>query len=365
MTGSAAILLNSRARTLHSWAGIGLGKGTVSELLHKIQKTRKAWEAWRTLDILIIDEISMLTPILFEKLDAIGRHIRQNQQIFGGIQLILSGDFFQLPPIEGSQFLFESPLFLQCFQDAMIELKTVHRQESDLQWFGILQNIRLGILNDSDLKILYNRLVKVTPQQTPAACILYPVNRKVDILNSDQLQKLQTTIHEYKIQVNNPRRIQISDSYLDNFLVQNGILTYIRLAKGAHVMLTRNIDTQSGLVNGSQGIVVDFDPNDNPIVQFTNRSNRVTIVPLEYQEENSFSVFQLPLKLAWAVSIHKVQGHNLDCAQMDIGSSIFECGQIYVALSRIRSLEGVHLLSFDPNKIKVNQTVVDFYRSME
>ena len=371
MTGCAAILLNPNARTLHSWAGIGLGKENPDELYLKIQKNKKAWKSWITLDILIIDEVSMLSPTLFEKLNILGKRIRRNQNYFGGIQLVLSGDFFQLPPIEESKFLFESPIFSQTI-DIIIELDTVYRQKSDLQWFSILQNIRKGIIQKTDLHTLYHRLLhKIHDEKISDICVLYPINRKVDFLNEQQLILLQEPIKEFKYYVKNPKKIKIQDLPIENFIVQSGILDLIRLAKGAHIMLTRNIDIENGLVNGSQGTIIDFDSNNNPIIQFMNHQEPITIVPFEYVFEDlnninyeKFSIFQLPLKLAWAVSIHKVQGHTLDCALMDLGSNIFECGQIYVALSRIKSLKGVYLTSFDPQKIKINQTVLDFYHSI-
>ena len=377
MTGCAAILLNPNARTLHSWAGIGLGKGDVDELVYKIQKNKNSWNAWKKLDILIIDEISMLSPTLFEKLNTIGKRIRRNQAPFGGIQLILSGDFFQLPPIEEKKFLFESDIFLRSLDNIVI-LDTIYRQKSDTVWFSILQNIRKGIVKESDLSILYERLIEKKNDDTnidedqidvSKACVLYPINRKVDFMNEHELKSLGQPIQEYKFYIKNPKNIRILDSQIENFMAQSGIIDIIKLAKGAHVMLTRNIDIENGLVNGSQGIITNFDPNNYPIVKFINIKQPITIVPFEYScdeinDNDTFSIFQLPLKLAWAVSIHKVQGHNLDCALMDLGSNIFECGQIYVALSRIKTLKGVYLSSFDPQKIKINQTVVDFYESI-
>jgi ATP-dependent DNA helicase PIF1 len=233
-----------------------------------------------------------------------------------------------------------------------------------------LQNIRKGIITDTDLKILLDRIISLDSNSDDESkmCILYPINRKVDFLNQYELEHLKGPIKEFKYQVK--KDVSISDWDLENFMAQTGIPDNLQLAVGAHIILTWNIDTSNGLVNGSQGIIKGFNVNNYPIVKFINQKKPLTIVPFEYTNDieeggGKISVFQLPLKLAWALSIHKVQGHNLDCALMDLGSNIFECGQIYVALSRIKSLKGVFLSSFDPEKIRTNPLVVQFYNSIK
>lgn len=364
LTGCAALLLNQNARTLHSWAGIGLGRGTVEELLIKVRKNRNALKRWRTTDILIIDEVSMLGATLFEKLDLIGRKLRRNNGfLFGGIQVVLVGDFFQLPPIENDRFVFESDVFRDNIKN-IVELKTIYRQKSDIPWFDTLQNIRRGIITESDLESINRRIVSEAIENI---CTLYPINKKVDFLNEFQLQKLNKPIKTYTYTCNAPKSISPYD--VQNFMTQFNIPEKIQLAQGAHVILTYNIDIESGLVNGSQGVIDGFDMNENPIVRFYDIPHPVTISRIDYiseekDKENKIMVRQFPLKLAWALSIHKVQGHNLNRALMDLGRNIFECGQIYVALSRIRSLEGVFLTSFDPDKVKANPIVVDFYANL-
>lgn len=364
LTGCAALLLNQNARTLHSWAGIGLGRGTVEDLLIRVRKNRNALKRWRSTEILIIDEVSMLGASLFEKLDLIGRKLRRNSNaLFGGIQVVLVGDFFQLPPIENDRFVFESEVFRDYVRH-IVELKTVYRQKSDIPWFDTLQNIRRGIVTESDLESIKKRIVSEAIENI---CTLYPINKKVDFLNESQLQKLGRPIKTFTCICNAPKTVSPYD--IHNFMAQFNIPENIQLAKGAHVILTYNIDIESGLVNGSQGVVEGFDMNEDPIVRFYDLPNPITVSRIDYiseeKGENKIMVRQIPLKLAWALSIHKVQGHNLNRALMDLGKNIFEYGQIYVALSRIRSLEGVFLTSFDPDKVKANPVVVEFYKNIK
>jgi len=362
MTGCAAILISPKARTLHSWGGIGLGKENVDELLIRVRKNKQAFQRWKKTDTLIIDEISMLGPLLFEKLDALARRLRKNKNFFGGIQLVLVGDFFQLPPIEESEFLFQSELFQKEITHK-IHLETIYRQKEDKAWAEILQNIRYGILTEKDFSILHERIEACKHVTDPNMTVLYPVNRKVDCTNDSELLNLNSKIHEFKIKIQKGQLVSVKD--IEPLRNQMSIPNVIKLAIGAQVILTWNVDISNGLVNGSQGHVVRFSIKNNPIIKFLNSKKELEIEPMEYSNDETkdlrISFFQLPLKLAWALSIHKVQGHNLDVALMDLGSQIFECGQIYVALSRIKTINGVFLHSFDRDKIKVNPLVLDFY----
>ena len=365
LTGCAAILLSSKARTLHSWAGIGLGKDDVDTLVQKVRRNKKALQRWKTTDILIIDEISMLGSRLFEKLEGVARKIRRkNNKVFGGLQVILVGDFFQLPPVEEEEeFLFESPLFQNTI-DAIVELKTIYRQKQDLVWYNILQNIRRGEVSPEDIQVLGKRMIH-PDDPVEKMSTLFPVNRKVDYMNDNELSGLQKKIHEFSFRAQNAE--EVSPEELDILRNQMGVPEVIKLAVGAEVILTRNLDIENGLVNGAQGTVVGFSlAKKHPLVKFMGLGTPLEIEPIDYSNEKETDVifFQYPLKLAWALSIHKVQGHNLDRARMDLGSKIFECGQVYVALSRIKTLEGVFLTSFDPEKIRANPRVYEFYKKI-
>jgi len=365
MTGCAALLLSPKARTLHSWAGIGLGREDVSVLVERARKNRQALERWRTTDLLIIDEVSMLGPTLFEKLEAVARKLRRRDTFFGGLCVLLVGDFYQLPPVDEETFLFQSPVFRRGFS-RVVSLETVYRQKSDQEWYDVLQNIRKGQLTDRDATLLHGRLVDKTTTMIPEAMtVLYPVNRKVDALNDNALSCLEG-IREYPVRV--VKGVKVRESDVEATRQRMGVATAFRVAKGARVLLTWNMDLEAGLVNGSQGVVVGFSRRGWPLVRFANNENDVEIEPKEYTEDDDdadedfrWSVYQIPLKLAWALSIHKVQGHNLDAALMDLGSHVFECGQAYVALSRIKTLEGVYLSSLDAARIRAHPAVVEYY----
>jgi ATP-dependent DNA helicase PIF1 len=359
MTGCAAILLNSKARTLHSWAGIGLGKEDVDFLLAKIRRNKKAFQRWKTTDILIIDEVSMLSCQLFEKLNVLGQKIRHDRSFFGGIQIVLVGDFFQLPSIDDDIFLFESDIFKKNIIE-MIELKTIYRQKNDLQWYNLLQKVRFGELGVEEQKILQSRICEL---KNPI-CTLFPTNKRVDFMNEKELLSLNMPIKEFKVEICNAE--SSSDDDIASLKNQFSVPDVIKVAIGSHVILTRNIDLENGLVNGSQGIVKSFSCNGHPIIKFIRIKHAIEIMPIEFsnEDESNISFKQYPLKLAWALSIHKVQGHNLDSAMMDLGSNIFEYGQAYVALSRIKTLDGVFLSRFDPSKIKVSPKVIDFYKKI-
>lgn len=366
MTGCAAILLSPRARTLHSWAGIGLGREDVDALETKIRKNRNTLRRWKMTDVLIIDEVSMLGPCLFDKLEALGRRLRRSPRIFfGGLQIILVGDFFQLPPVDDPLFLFESPIYQQGILD-IVQLQTVYRQKNDMGWYNVLQNVRRGTLTAEDIALLRSRTLSPSTSMT----VLFPINRKVDFMNDSELDQLGSAIHKFPSKILF-RGIEVTDEQIKMWQSRLGVPDDpLRLAIGAQVMLTYNLNLEQGLVNGSQGVITGFTPDRNiPLVCFVGHpSTFLEIHPIDIsnaEEEGAKVVFQyLPLRLAWALSIHKVQGCNLDTADMDLGNQIFEYGQVYVALSRIRTLEGVFLKNLDVDKIQANPLVKEYYEKL-
>lgn len=377
MTGCAAILLSPRARTLHSWAGVGLAREELDDLEMKIRRNKNSLRRWKSTDVLIIDEVSMLGPTLFEKLEALGRRLRRSPQtFFGGLKVILVGDFFQLPPVDDPKFLFESSVYREGIKD-VVELKTVYRQKNDMEWYNVLQNVRRGTLISDDIDLLRSRTTSVQTQ-TPATTMttLFPVNRKVDFMNDFELDRLGSTIHEFPSMVIHRGR-EVSDEQIKMWRSRLGVNEEpLRLAIGAQVMLTYNLSLEQGLVNGSQGVITGFTDGDKkiPLVRFLNRPmappleiHLMEISNAEEEKDDHFKVvFQyVPLRLAWALSIHKVQGCNLDTADMDLGSQIFEYGQVYVALSRIRTLQGVFLRNLDVTKIQANPLVQEYYKQLE
>jgi ATP-dependent DNA helicase PIF1 len=236
----------------------------MEDLVIRVRKNKQAAERWRTTQVLVVDEVSMLGPTLFEKLEGVARKIRKCDKFFGGITLVLSGDFFQLPPVDEPTFLFQSPVF-RCGIQRVIDLQTIYRQKDDQTWYGVLQNIRKGQLSDTDISLLQSRLLSDPVKNVPAT-VLYPVNRKVDSLNDAALQRLGKPVRELKVRVARGNLAKLSD--VEPMRQRMGVPSVLHLAEGAHVILTWNLDVEAGLVNGSQGIVRGFSARGYPIVDF-------------------------------------------------------------------------------------------------
>ncbi len=389
LTGCAAVLLNCKAKTIHSWAGIGLANGSIEEVVRKVIGNKYKIAPWNKVDILIIDEVSMMSLKLFEILDLLGKKIRKNlMKPFGGIQIVFSGDFYQLPPVGSaneygsSAFCFESERWASTF-DTTIKLQTIYRQTDQL-YTTILNQIRVGKIYKSSFDKLNERVNKPLPENSLfKPTILLPRRKDVDLINTTELANLgDVEQNKYCIKRILPSELvslndkfkkmdmetnSISDTQkeIEYTFLENNIMAdkEIILKKGSQVMCIANIDMESPkpIVNGSQGIVVEF-VGGLPVIQFNNGDKRMVGYHNWVSENNSsIGIKQIPLIHAWAITIHKSQGVSLDLAQIDVGSNIFECGQTYVALSRVKSLEGLYLTAFNPQKIKVDKKVQDFY----
>jgi len=378
LTGVAALLLDCSATTIHSWAGIGIAKNYDS-VIKKVVKSKFRSHNWYNTDILIVDEISMMSMKMFNLLNDIGQKIHNNKKPFGGIQIIFSGDFFQLPPIKDPEFCFESENFMSSF-DSIVALKKVYRQ-TDATYKKILLNMRKGILTKKGLELLNSRLIKNLGNSENECngniTRLVPTKKKANDINNKFLNNLETKSYKYNreyaenretITKNDKIRLDTmeSDEKESEFkFIRESTLTedVLELKVGAFVMCIVNLDPISGIVNGSQGIIENFDNNGMPIVKFDKCTR--TICKHSWKSENipGLSIDQLPLILAWGITIHKSQGITLKSAIIDAGNDIFEAGQIYVALSRLTTLNGLYLDSFNPQRLKINSTVLNFYVS--
>ena len=388
LTGCAAVLLECKAKTIHSWAGIGLGNGTIENIINKIVKNKFIKGRWTEINILIIDEVSMMSQKLFELLDTIGKVIRRNQKPFGGIQIIFSGDFYQLPPVgskddlETLKFCFESPLWIETFTlENHVSLCKIFRQ-NDAIYQRILNQIREGRLKSSSNEILKQLVGKKVDEN----CLiqptkLFPTRNKVDYINTTKMNNLKGEEYEYKIKYHsdlemttNEKNIRIGYTkeqiqtellYLQNNLPCEEL---VKFKIGSQVMCIVNIQLDNGdiLCNGARGIVVDISIQGLPVVKYNN-NYQMTMGYHIWSSEliPGIGVSQIPLILAWALTIHKAQGSTLDIAEVDAGSGIFECGQTYVALSRVKSLEGLYLRSFDVKKVRINKKVQEFYAGLK
>ena len=373
LTGCAALLLG-KAKTLHSWAGIGLGKGTVSELYVKIRKNRKSMRNWLCTDLLIIDEISMMTAELLDKLDELGKKIRSNQTPFGGIQLLVVGDFFQLPPIHKEvKFALESDIKFAFESDVWktfitIELIQILRQKDEV-FHKILKEARIGCLTKESCDILSSKQGLNWKQNKIRPTLLFPKRVEVDMINDSNLRALKGRRYTYKSKLvydgKMPDGFVESDENFQRVLAMfDSNASYsneLELVLHAQVMLISNIDSELGLVNGSRVVIVDFSL-DLPVVEFLNGITKTIGTHSWPIEDYEFvSRTQIPLRLAYAVTIHKIQGSTLDSALIDIGSGVFEYGQAYVALSRVRSLDALYVYDFDPVAFKAHPKVKEFY----
>lgn len=394
LTGCAAVLLNCCAKTIHSFAGIGLCAGEVHDVVDKVIRNRRACTNWKTTHVLIIDEVSMLSTKVFEVLNKVAQVVRKNHsRPFGGMQVIFIGDFYQLPPVgrytepETTMFCFQSPQWRSVFQvENHVVLKTLFRQK-DAKFIQVLEEVRQGVLSPESVEILQERKVaKFAGADGIVPTKLFPVNSDADRVNQIMYMKLKGEEHIYGIESKRdfstyvesatPIPIELmalcetlskedAEQQLSLFVEVCKLSTELRLKKGAFVMCLANLDVDGGICNGSQGVIDDFVAVGGkmiPVVRFVNGVS-MRIFPKVYQHGDypRLGVQQLPLRLAWAFTIHKSQGITLDYAEMDLGSRVFECGQSYVGLSRVRSLEGLFLSEFDPRKIKTNPIVSEFY----
>lgn len=382
MTGCAALLLSCKAKTLHSWSGIYLGNGTIDQQVNKILKSVYKVAAWKDIEILIVDEVSMMSKKIMELLDKIGKRVRRSEKPFGGIQLVFSGDFYQLPPVGNKeepdtiQFCFESELWDKTFtKENHIQLVKIFRQK-DEEYCTILNEIREGRLKRSSLNKLLERVNRNKTDEFPKPTKLFPIRSKGDIINLEEMSSLneKEVIYESKINLELPIS-EKEKEYKKKFtpdqikaeldFIQSNLLCEknLRLKVGAQVMSIANIEFPNGIIcNGSQGVITRITAEGLPVVKFYSGFEAIMNYHI-WPSENipGIGIAQIPLILAWAITIHKSQGASLDCAEIDVGTSVFECGQTYVALSRVRNMEGLYLTSFDVNKIRINKKVREFY----
>ena len=398
LTGCAAILLNCNARTIHSWSGIKLAKGTKESIIDKVISNRNAKRNWKQASILILDEVSMLSKKIFEIIEEIARIFKKDHRPFGGMQVVFSGDFCQLPPVgthgdkETSQFCFETELWNQVFPlSSCIELKTIFRQ-TDKVYTDILQGIRRGIITKNSCHILQQRVGVEFDSKKHNGCVptkLFPLRSKVDYINKMMFETLAAEDNIFDVIINknnttfveNGKNIPLSiisscknlsaneSEYEINQLTNNTpCIQKLHLKVGSAVMCTINLDMENSICNGSQGIIIDIIANNGsktPVVRFSNGVVK-HIQPYVWQSEEypTISISQIPLCLAWALTIHKIQGATLQFAEIDVGNSVFEYGQTYVALSRVQSLDGLQLSAFNYEKIQTNPSVIKFYENI-
>lgn len=389
LTGCAAILLGLHAKTIHSWSGIHYCKGTKKDIIKRITKSWPIKTRWKKTRVLIIDEVSMMSKKMLVILEELGRRIRNQSSPFGGIQVVFCGDFYQLPPVckdhsDDSLFCFEASVWKKLFRpEQHIQLTKIFRQK-DPQYLKLLAEIREGTISGNNIQLLHERIKVAKPENITQ---LFPLRTSVDRINKTKYSQLEnqeityTLVPNYNIERNCRTGTQIDSDILrkcrslneeqcerelERLYNLSRCMKELTLKKGAYIMCIANIALEQGIANGTQGIVEDFVGVDSaPLIRFNNGTMK-TLSRYYWQSEDypTIGFKQYPVVLAWATTIHKMQGSSLDQAIMDLGSNVFEAGQIYVGLSRVKSLEGLYLTKFNPRVIKTNPKVREFYRQI-
>ena len=376
MTGCAALLLGPWAKTLHSWAGIGIGRLPADVIAKSIATDSRKKKRWRQTDCLVIDEVSMLTPTLLEYLDTVGRLVRKCDRPFGGIQVVFVGDFYQLPPVskepsEAGTFAFESPLWPQVVEKS-VQLTQILRQK-DPVFQHILNEARTGSLSPESFATLESRKTMGWKRQEIKPTLLFTKNQDVNSINSTQLDKLTSEDHVFKAETTkSPPRIphDVLQMIVDKLDKDAPYEVELHIKERSQVMLLVNQDPEAGLVNGSRGIVTGFAQDGYPLVKFLNGPPfPVRIPPAPWSSDSEkdgdgVTREQVPLRLAYALTIHKAQGASLDSALIDVGPSTFEYGQAYVALSRVRSMEALFIFEISQRAFRAHPAVKAFYATL-
>lgn len=356
-TGIAATHL--QGTTLHSWSGIGIRDELDESFLEKLADNKRIKGNYTSTRVLIIDEISMLHPHQLDMVDGIAKYILDNEEPFGGIQVIFCGDFFQLPPVSVSMPIDEKSFAYEsiAWKNADINvcyLNEQHRQEND-PLLDILNDIRNGTAGEHT-KIPLRTRYRKEPEGPVKATKLYSRNINVDTINESELAKIDS--EEKLFEMTSKGHEALIEGLKKSCLAPEKL----KLKIGAEVMFIKN-DSYGDYVNGTRGIVTGFDTKTQnwPIVK-TFDGKSITVYPEEWKFEDNGQVraiiSQVPLRLAWAITIHKSQGMTLDTAEIDLGDA-FEPGMGYVALSRVRKLDGLKLMNLNDMALKVHPKILD------
>lgn len=354
-TGIAATHLNGG--TIHSWSGIGIKSRLTRKDLSKILGNSHRTAKIKTAKILIIDEISMFHSYRLDLVNEICKMVRQDPRPFGGLQVILCGDFFQLPPInepeqEKSSFAYKSKAWDE-LNLTICYLGEQHRQLDD-SFLKVLNDIRSQEVSEYTFEKLSTRLNKELGKNiTPTK--LYTHNADVDAINNFELEKIEKPVHQYTMTTKGKK--ELVEALRKGCLAPQELL----VKKGALVIFIKN-NPMKGYINGTLGKVIGFDESNYPIVQ-TYDGKKIIASPASWQFEENETVIaqidQVPLRLAWAITVHKSQGMSLDAAEIDLSKS-FAYGMGYVALSRVKSLDGIKLLGINPTAFMVDANVAKF-----
>ncbi|MDZ4221804.1 MAG: PIF1 family DEAD/DEAH box helicase, partial [Patescibacteria group bacterium] len=366
-TGIAATHIGGA--TIHSWSGIGIRDNLSGRDIADIASKEHVARRVSKTQVLIIDEVSMLGPKTLDAVEQVLRAVKKNQDPFGGIQIVLVGDFFQLPPVvkradaDSRQqaallqeptgvFAYESHAWRRA-EPIVCYLHEQYRQD-DAAFLDALACIRKNEFEEHHYTLLASRkiVLAAAPERVPR---LFTHNVDVDRVNLRELRKIGGKQYSFTMAGIGSKKLVET--------LKKGCLSpeRLQLAAGATVMFTKN-NPQAGYVNGTLGTIEGFDEGRTyPIVRTTD-GRRIQAEPADWTVEEGGKIrgriTQFPLRLAWAITVHKSQGMSMDAAVMDL-SQVFEYGQGYVALSRVRTLSGIHLLGWNERTFRVHPDVLE------
>lgn len=379
-TGCSAVLINGQ--TIHSYLGMGIGNTSIEKVVLGLMNNKMKYKKLCDLRTLILDEISMIDDATLNKISLILQKIKRDQKPFGGVQIILVGDFCQLAPVNGS-FCFTSESWKD-LRPVCIQLKELIRQKDDHIFQNILQEIRFGKCSKKTFNILQQLSDTKFDNVTPTK--LYSLNVDVQALNNIEYHKIYqhyngTPISKARIvqcfpvvDIHSDMQLLTIDDHDSNIDVyrynaltnDKSIKTQeftIDLYKGLQVMVTRNINFEKGLVNGTLGIVVSLSPT-SVCIEDANKNRHIIYYHTSTNENTQTYVKFMPIKMAYALSIHKSQGTTLDAVEIDGSTFIFASGQLYTALSRAKNMASIRLLNLDRTSFMCNKLVKEFYDNM-
>jgi ATP-dependent exoDNAse (exonuclease V) alpha subunit len=350
LTGCAAVLINGQ--TIHSYLCLGISRN-LDEIYKNICKYKTNLNKIKNLNVLIIDEISMMDQQLFELINNLLMKIKNNDSLFGGIQLILIGDFYQLPPINGN-FCFMSPLWSELILYPVI-LTELIRQKDDNKLQLILEEIRNNKPSKETIETLNSLKITSFKNKDIKPTRLYPININVDKINMIEFNKLVK-------KNNNEVKSYNAIIYNKNEKPENYNIT---LTLGAQIMVIRNISIDNKLFNGTRGIVCRLNESDVVIKDINDKLHTIEYYTDINQNNKNKNVSFMPLKLAYAMSIHKSQGSSIDYLEIDLGEDIFISGQLYTALSRATNINNIKIVNLSKNSFMKNKNVEKFYESIK
>lgn len=353
-TGIAASHIGGQ--TIHSFFGLGIRDSLSQYDIEALTEKKYLWDNMKNLKVLVIDEVSMLSAEMFKSIDQILKTFKFSQEAFGGVQVILVGDFFQLPPISqknpDERFIFQTEIWNELNLHSCY-LSTNHRQE-DETLLQILGEIRSGEVSEDSMNH-FRRRYKKNPENTAQITKLYTHNADVDRINLAELAKIDGPMKKYDAHSKGAKK------WVERIFSSSLVLPELHLKPGALVFFIKN-NYEKGYINGTLGTIINFDTFGTPIVKTVDgkeiKAERLEWTYSDAEGKALATIKQIPLRLAWAITIHKSQGMTLDAAEIDL-TNAFEPGQGYVALSRIKSLSGLRLMGLGPMALRIDEAVLD------